>query len=139
MDDGCSSAVKVIDHRAELEAYTRLIFRPEGQEGEEARRVLHLKQKEEFPRKQEILFESLVKANGASHFLEVTGGLLTHFNADGTLRYEVFEPSETLASGEVLSLEEKFLAGEGQNITPARFSTEPKRYETIANIAARCD
>jgi D-alanine-D-alanine ligase len=132
VDDGCSSAVKVIDHRAELEAYTRLIFRPEGQEGEEARRVLHLKQKEEFPRKQEILFESLVKANGASHFLEVTGGLLTHFNADSTLRYEVFEPSETLASGEVLSLEEKFLAGEGQNITPARFSNDPKRYETIA-------
>ncbi len=132
VDDGCSSAVKIIDHRSELEAYTRLMFRPEGQEGEEARRILHLKQKEEFPRKQEILFESLVKSNGAHHFLEVTGGMLTHFNADGTLRYEVFEPSETLASGEVLSLEEKFLAGEGQNITPARFDSDPVHYEKIA-------
>lgn len=132
VDDGCSSAVKVINSRTELDAYTRLIFRPIGQEGEEARRILHLKLKEEFPRKQEILIESLVKANGAAHFLEVTGGLLTHFNADGTLRYEIFEPSETLASGAVLSLEEKFLAGEGQNITPARFANDEKRYRTIS-------
>jgi D-alanine-D-alanine ligase len=55
--------------------------------------------------------------------LEITGGLLTHYNPDGSLRYEVFEPSETLASGAILSLEEKFLAGEGQNLTPARFTT----------------
>lgn len=34
-------------------------------------------------------------------------------------------PSEVLAAGEVLSLEEKFLAGEGQNITPARFHADP--------------
>ncbi|MGE0569318.1 MAG: D-alanine--D-alanine ligase, partial [Bacteroidia bacterium] len=35
--------------------------------------------------------------------------------------YEVFEASEALTEGDVLSLEEKFLAGEGQNITPARY------------------
>ena len=47
---------------------------------------------------------------------------MTKFGESGRLEYEVFEPSEALASGEILSLEEKFLAGEGQNITPARFS-----------------
>ena len=53
--------------------------------------------------------------------MEITCGLLTHYQEDGTLKYEIFEPSETLATQGVLSLEEKFLAGEGQNITPARF------------------
>ncbi|MBK7869642.1 MAG: PASTA domain-containing protein [Saprospiraceae bacterium] len=129
VDDGCSSAVKVITSRQQLEAFVRLMYRPNGQEGEEARRVLKLKQKEEFPRKGEILFESLIIGNGAAQFMEITGGLLTHFNPDGTIRYEMFEPSEALASGEVLSLEEKFLAGEGQNITPARFKPD---YDQIA-------
>ena len=49
--------------------------------------------------------------------------MLTHFK-DGEVQYEVFEPSEALSEGEVLSLAEKFLAGEGQNITPARFSSD---------------
>src|SRR5690606_1162223 len=46
--------------------------------------------------------------------------------------YEVFEPSETLATGDVLSLEEKFLAGEGQNITPARFTKDPAAHKVIS-------
>ncbi len=129
LDDGCSTAVKVINSREQLEAYVRMMFRPTGQEGEEARRVLKLKSKEEFPRKPEILFESLIARGDADYFMEITGGLLTHFEPDGSVRYEMFEPSETLASGEVLSLEEKFLAGEGQNITPARFKPD---YHIIA-------
>lgn len=129
VDDGCSSAVKVINNRQQLESFVRLMYRPIGQEGEEARRVLKLKPKEEFPRKEEILFETLVTQNGAQQFMEITGGLLTHFEPDGSIRYEMLEPSEVLASGEVLSLEEKFLAGEGQNITPARFKPD---YEVIA-------
>ncbi len=130
VDDGCSSAVKVINSRQQLEAFVRLMYRPFGQEGEEARRTLKLKPKEEFPRKGEILFETLISAEGAQSFMEVTGGFLTHFNPDSSIRYEMFEPSETLASGEVLSLEEKFLAGEGQNITPARFKPN---YEVVAS------
>lgn len=87
--------------------------------------------KEEFPRKGEVLIEDLITAKGAEHFLEITGGLLTHFE-NGELRYEIFEPSEALAGGEILSLEEKFLAGEGQNITPARFATRTVNYEQVA-------
>ena len=59
--------------------------------------------------------------------------MLTHLEADGTIRYEIFEPSEALATDEVLSLEEKFLAGEGQNLTPARFSNEQGGYAPIAD------
>jgi len=58
--------------------------------------------------------------------------MLTHYGVDGKVRYEQFEPSETLAGGEVLSLEEKFLAGEGQNLTPARLGTKEYSYEYVA-------
>lgn len=51
---------------------------------------------------------------------------------NGQTVYEMFEPSEALATGEVLSLQEKFLAGEGQNITPARYSKNPDEYSYIA-------
>ncbi len=131
-DDGCSSAVKKIKNRAELEAFANLMFRTEALPDAQNMLVLGLKPNEEFPIKKEILIESLIQKGEAVHFLEVTGGLLTHFGSDGKLKYEMFEPSETLASGEVLSLEEKFLAGEGQNITPSRFSTNIVDQKRIA-------
>ena len=133
VDDGCSSAVKVIKNRDELEAFVRMMFRPEGHPGTEARRALGLSDKEEFPIKKEILFETLITAKGAKHFLEITGGLLTHYDPNGGLQYQAFEPSETLAIGGVLSLEEKFLAGEGQNITPARFSNDTAAAKLISS------
>jgi D-alanine-D-alanine ligase len=49
---------------------------------------------------------------------------MTSYDENGKLVYKIFEASEALAGGEVLSLEEKFLAGEGQNITPARYASE---------------
>ncbi|MBK8490789.1 MAG: D-alanine--D-alanine ligase [Saprospirales bacterium] len=131
VDDGCSSAVKVIKSREQLDAYFGLIFRPEGEERPAMRKVLRLDEKEEFPSKEQVLLETLVTGQGATHFLEITGGMLTHYDG-ARIRYEIFEPSEALASGEVLSLEEKFLAGEGQNITPARFSPDPSKYAYIA-------
>ncbi|MDO7849822.1 D-alanine--D-alanine ligase [Hymenobacter sp. M29] len=132
-DDGCSSAVKKIKNRAELEAFSQLIFRTEEELLEGPAEVLHLGFKEEFPRKDAFLVETLISRDGAAHFLEVTGGLLTSYDEDGLLDIEVFEASEALATGEVLSLEEKFLAGEGQNITPARYDVDPAERQRISN------
>ncbi len=133
VDDGCSSAVKLLRTRAELAAYCHLTFQPEGKQEEQARRALKLGEKEEWPLgKSTILFESAITAEGAEKFLEITGGMLTHYDEGGKLRYEVFEPSEALAGGEVLSLEEKFLAGEGQNLTPARLASGKYSYEHVA-------
>ncbi|QIX62894.1 D-alanine--D-alanine ligase [Hymenobacter sp. BT18] len=123
-DDGCSSAVKKIKNRAELEAFTRLIFRNQEDLMPAEATTLSLGFKEEFPQKDAFLVETLISRDGAAHFLEVTGGLLTHWDENGQLQIEVFEASEALATGEVLSLEEKFLAGEGQNITPARYAAD---------------
>ncbi|UOQ74885.1 D-alanine--D-alanine ligase family protein [Hymenobacter cellulosilyticus] len=131
-DDGCSSAVKKIKNRAELEAFCQLIFRDQEDLMPAPATVLNLGFKEEFPQKDAFLVETLISRDGAKHFLEVTGGLLTHWKADGTLEIEVFEASEALANGEVLSLEEKFLAGEGQNITPARYAPDVQERQRIS-------
>lgn len=133
VDDGCSSAVKKIKTAEEFEAFAKLIFRKQEALDEAAAKVLHIKDKEEFPQKPVILVEELISKRDAKHFLEVTGGMLTKYGANGTVEYEVFEASEALSEGEVLSLEEKFLAGQGQNITPARYSKDAIERQKISN------
>lgn len=133
VDDGCSSAVKKIKSFEEFEAFAKLIFRSTEDLDIKAADVLHIKPKEEFPIKNVILVEELISRNGAKHFLEITGGMLTKYNAKGELEYEVFEASEALAEGDVLSLEEKFLAGQGQNITPARYAKDAKERQQLSD------
>ncbi len=133
-DDGCSSAVKKINNREELIAYSKMIFRPLDEDRDpESVEILKLQPKEEFPIKSYFMVEDLIDRKGADHFLEVTGGMLTHIDENQNISYQVFEPSEALASGEVLSLEEKFLAGEGQNITPARFSSDKEKNKWVSS------
>lgn len=131
-DDGCSSAVKKLKNREELIAFGTMMFREHVAFIEKEAKVLQLQQNEEFPQKSCFLIEELIEKGDATHFLEITGGLLTHYEETGAICYEVFEPSETLAQGEVLSLEEKFLAGEGQNITPAIYSPEQEINQAIS-------
>jgi len=133
VDDGCSSAVKKIKTFAEFEAFSKLIFRKSEELDAKAAETLHIKPKEEFPLKNVILVEELISKKDALHFLEVTGGMLTHYNAQGEIEYEVFEASEALSEGDVLSLEEKFLAGQGQNITPARYARNDADRQKISN------
>lgn len=129
VDDGCSSAVKLLKSPIELDAFLKALFRKEALVSPEQLNILGLKPKEEFPQKEVALLEALIDKKEAVHFLEITGGLLTKYDEEGNLIYEIFEPSEALATGEILSLEEKFLAGEGQNITPARFVPAHLPYE----------
>ncbi|HEY1040157.1 MAG TPA: D-alanine--D-alanine ligase, partial [Bacteroidia bacterium] len=133
VDDGCSSAVKKIKSFEEFEAFAKLIFRSNEELDPQAAAFLHIKPKEEFPQKPVILIEELISRRDAKHFLEITGGMLTRFNAQGEIEYEVFEASEALSEGDVLSLEEKFLAGQGQNITPARYARDPKDRQVISD------
>lgn len=132
VDDGCSSAVKKIKNFKEFEAFCQLIFRTTEELDARAALTLHIKAKEEFPQKQVILVEELISKKDALHFLEVTGGMLTRYDSNGEISYEVFEASEALADGDVLSLEEKFLAGQGQNITPARYAKDVNQRQTVS-------
>lgn len=133
VDDGCSSAVVLVKSRAQMDTYLQAIFRSEDDLHPDLRKALHLAVNEEFPIKSVVLIESLIQSNGADHFMEITGGMLYHRLPDGGHKIEVFEPSEVLAGEEILSLEEKFLAGQGQNLTPARFSNDRSEYLRISN------
>lgn len=115
--DGTSPA-KTLSDRRQLEAYTRMMFRPLGQESEEARRILRLKLKEEFPRRPHILFEALTTQQSAAHFLHINAGILTHYGPDGTLEYELLEPSEAAT-------------GEPSVFLPARFAPDAERARKI--------
>ncbi|MCB0502386.1 MAG: D-alanine--D-alanine ligase [Bacteroidetes bacterium] len=132
IDDGCSSAVKKIDDKETLMAFAEAMFRTTEEVPEHLQKQLGLKLKEEFPQKDVILIEELINRKGARHFLEITGGMVTKSTDDGTIAYEGFEPSEALAGEAILSLEEKFLAGQGQNITPARFDKDKSVSEHIS-------
>lgn len=46
----------------------------------------------------------------------------------------MFSPSESIAMNKILSMEEKFLSGEGQNITPARYDEDPETNSKINNF-----
>jgi UDP-N-acetylmuramate--alanine ligase len=110
-----------------------LIFRESDELPTAAAEILKIKPKEEFPIKDRFLVEDLILKGDAERFLEITGGLMTSYAANGELRYEVFEASEALSEGDVLSLEEKFLAGQGQNITPARYSSDPSENKRVSS------
>lgn len=99
-DDGCSTGVSILHSTDEILAYGKAFFR-------------------DNPTKDAFLLEELIHARTDERLVEVTVGFVTEGD---TVR--VFEPSETVSKSAVLTLEEKFLAGEGQNITPARLSTE---------------
>ena len=80
-------------------AYTDLIFRKQEKLIPALCEKLHLNINEEFPMKNVYLIEELITANGAKHFLEITGGMLTHLK-DGVTEYEIFEASEALSEGD---------------------------------------
>jgi UDP-N-acetylmuramate--alanine ligase len=135
-DEGCSSAVKKLKTAAEFEAYAEATFREQDALNGDHTRILNIQEKEEFPAKDYFLVEQFIDKEGAKHFLEITGGLLTKYH-QGEVVYEIFEPSEALAEGEILSLAEKFLAGEGQNITPARFASDADVNKYVSNEVRR--
>lgn len=136
-DDGCSSAVKKIDDPITLQNFAATIFRDNIDLTQEQANKLDLKVNEEFPIKKGFLVEELIGRNEAERFLEITGGLLTHVDANGDMQFEMFEASEAVAEGGILSLEEKFLAGQGQNITPARYASTPEDNAKISNAVKK--
>ena len=86
--------------------------------------------------KTQFLIEDYIVQGNAKKILEITGGLVTHMRPQ-EVHYEIFDPSEVIASATILSLEEKFLAGEGQNITPPRFSKNSQAQRNILTIVKK--
>ncbi len=101
VDDGCSSAVKKVKNEEELRSFATLIFRQQEELSAIEASILNLKLKEEFPRKNQFLIEELIEKKDSSHFLEITGGMLTTLDDNGNCVYQVFEASEALSEGDV--------------------------------------
>ena len=126
-DDGCSSAVQYIENEQKLKAYMEVLFRNKPLlEYSKELTLLGVSASEEFPLKNEVMIESYVRRGKAKRMLEITCGLVTKLE-NGKVKYQVFLPSEVIAQKGILSLEEKFLAGIGENITPAQFSADKRK------------
>lgn len=115
-DDGCSNGVYRVSDRKALQRGLDRHFC----EGHEAGDTLPTT----------CLLENFVHAKKGEYCTEITVGVLTHHEKGG-IRYEVLPPSEVRKAGNMLSLEEKFLTGEGKNITPAIFSGDKEENSTI--------
>lgn len=131
-DEGCSAAVKKITNRDLLIAYLEVIFSKDSSIIEKYRNLLQISPNEEFPLKEECLLETFIQEDESYRLMEITVGFLTHWK-ENEIIYEIFSPSETIRTNDILSLEEKFLAGQGMNITPARFSHNPQENFRIEN------
>jgi len=130
-DEGCSSAVLKLESVEQMQDYLALTFRYiNGWDAERAER-LGISSEMDFPRKEEVLIEEWICKPLGGSLTEITIGFVTTYNEADEVEWQVFEPSETVAGAGVLSLEEKFLAGEGQNLTPARLSYKPDENETL--------
>lgn len=123
VDDGCSAAVLKIENRQSLLSFAEIIFRTQDEVLAIHRNMFGLRPNVELPKKDQFIVEALIQKGNANKFIEITCGLLSHMNDSSGIVYEIFNPSEVLVSDGILSLEEKFLSGEGKNITPARFSS----------------
>lgn len=106
-------AVKAIRSRGDLDAYLRLLFRPEGAEGAEYRKILKLKPRTEFPIAEEALLESMVSPEGARHFLEISATVMASPTIEGSMKYQVFDLAE-------------IVPGQSHPVIPARFSKNPQ-------------
>jgi len=132
VDDGCSVAVLKIKDEAMLSAYANELFKDDTSSTRQPTSCdSNFQTNTSLPIYERFLVETLITQEMASYFLEITGGLLTLFDKHGQRQYEIFPPSETVAKSDILSLEEKFLAGEGQNITPARFNADAEKNKMI--------
>ena len=131
-DEGCSTGVTKIEDINQLKNYLDLAFRdslvikPSDKQKLQELRIASL------PPLETVLVEEMIKKESPNEkLIEITVGFVSHI-VGKKIEYEVFEPSETIAEEGILSLEEKFLAGEGQNITPARFHHDPEINKTIS-------
>jgi D-alanine-D-alanine ligase len=136
-DEGCSSGVRVLSDWEAVAAYLEVLFRETEGIPADYRERLGIQPGEPFPPKERGLLEKYLHDRPGERWIEVTVGVITETDGD-RVRYRAFLPSETVKEQAILRLEEKFLAGAGQNITPARlFPEDPARNQAaLAHIQA---
>lgn len=124
-DDGCSTGVAHLFVEKDLENYLKYAL--ENKKFIPAKVLKNQDTIIEMPNKKakELLFEKFIETD----LVNVKGKKLKHIRKSGWVEVTIgileknkklhaFNPSITIAEGEVLSLEEKFQGGTGINITP---------------------
>ena len=124
-DDGCSAGVIILQNGRDLEQYIRLI--KSNSTYIKPNTFPYQSDIVELPNKQvdNFIVEEFIKTD----VIDVEQGHLVHKQHQGWVeltamvmekagKYTSFSPSITIASGGVLSLEEKFQGGTGVNLTP---------------------
>ena len=111
-------AAQTIQDRSQLEAYARLLFRPAGQEGREARRVLSMTETAEMPRSETLYLESPPPLPVAKQSVPIRAALFTVFTPDNEIAYNIFDPTEVIPGGPA-------------NRTPARLGSTRHEYQQI--------
>lgn len=133
VDDGCSTGVVKILNRNMLHTYADQYFSATSDNSKG-----FLENTNGYSVKSSFLLEECIQKDlCTADCFEITIGLLTRVDQNNKTIYDVFEPSEVFASTSILSLEEKFLAGEGHNITPARFCEDTKESLAITEIVKK--
>ena len=132
VDDGSSAGVVLINSELQLEKYIDVAFMNTPLTNI-LRDEFGIKKNGYIPFHKSILVEEFISKGDSGRLAEITCGLMVHHDYDGNKTYEIFNPSEVITHGNVLSHEEKFLSGEGQNITPSRFSNDQQYNELINN------
>ncbi|MBK6950115.1 MAG: hypothetical protein IPH16_20400 [Haliscomenobacter sp.] len=82
----------IIRQRQELEAFTRLSFRPEHAEGVAFRKILRLKPVQTIPRSDQVMFQEIVHPKNADHFLPLHIGAISWLDTEGNLQVDVLAP-----------------------------------------------
>ncbi|MFA6585675.1 MAG: hypothetical protein WCS86_00745 [Candidatus Paceibacterota bacterium] len=124
-DDGCSTGVAHLYREEDLKNYLKYTL--EGKKSIPSGVLKNQNTIIEMPHKRinELLFEKFIETDSVS----IRGNKLKHLRKTGWIEVTIgilekekkmyaFNPSITIAEGEVLSLEEKFQGGTGINITP---------------------
>lgn len=111
-------AAKTIQDRTQLEAYARLLFRPAGQVGQEARRVLGMTETAEMPRSETLYIESPTPLPAPKQSVPIRAALFTVFTPDNEIAYNIFDPTEVIPNGPT-------------NRTPARLGSTHHEYTQI--------
>ena len=136
-DDGCSAGIARLFNAGDLQSYLEYLFRGDDElpAGTLSRQAGIVEMPSALP--PSLLFEEFIETDKVSvkdnklnwqhenDWIEVTVGVLGLAG-----RMKALSPSITVASGDVLSLEEKFQGGTGVNITPP-----PEEYVSSAAIA----
>jgi D-alanine-D-alanine ligase-like ATP-grasp enzyme len=84
----------VISGRPALEAFTQMIFRTDGQDSKEFRKLLRLKHDDYFPTADSFMLQALITELHADFFSLMEVGITSKRSVEGALQYEVFEPTE---------------------------------------------